>query len=89
MASVLAVTLAYHLLRWATPFGDFNKLRMRKTNEAPGRVRKYVVASCERPALLRLCTEHVVNDSLSVHDQEYAAACHLSLKASTRVVANR
>ena len=78
VASVLAVTLAYHLLRWATPFGDFNKLRMRKTSEAPGRVRKYVVASCKRPVFLTAvhgCTMLAVHRNHDILYMQHISQC--------------
>ena len=46
LAALLGVTLVYHVLRWVGAFGDYSRIRMRMTNEPPGRVREYIVASC-------------------------------------------
>ena len=54
IAALLAVTLAYHMLRYASPFGDYSRIRMRQTNEPPGRVRSFIVASCETQPLMCL-----------------------------------
>lgn len=49
--TVIGVTMFYHMLSWASPFGNYDSMRLRKTKAHASEVRKYVVEAREPPFL--------------------------------------
>ena len=45
LASVIFTTVAYHMLNYSSPFGEFDTMRLRRSTQAPDEVKTYVVQS--------------------------------------------
>ena len=51
-AAVLGTTMAYHLLNYSSPFGEFDTVRLRRSTQASNQVKTYVVESRESYVIL-------------------------------------
>ena len=67
LASVIFTTVAYHMLNYSSPFGEFDTMRLRRSSQAPNEVKTYIVQSRAPRGLLRSARRARVGSAVAVH----------------------